>query len=221
MGKRLGGCIRTAGMEGGLFPLHRRADFAEHLTGRGLIELRCGMDSPQGLQDSQRAESVDVHREDRLLKGEPHKALSRQVVDFVWLDRFYHAHDVGQLQEIHRDQLHRIEDAQLFQAPECSPCSPSIGTIDFVAFFEKRPSQIGSILAGDPGNEGPLKQAYAPPSMYCCEVRSFMVFSRELHSLGNPITSSQHEPMSFHIPNSLSHLIKQLKIPLTTDPCRS
>jgi hypothetical protein len=68
------------------------------------------------LQQPRRADRIDLGGEDRLLEGQRHEALRREVVDLVRPRRLDGADEVRGLQQVQLDRLDGAGDAQLPQA---------------------------------------------------------------------------------------------------------
>jgi len=95
------------------------------------------------------------------LKADCHMALDTQVVDFIGLGFLHDAHQVAGIGEVTVVQLEvgvvNVRVLVDVVYPLCvERAGPALDAVHDVAFFQKKFSQVGAVLAGDAGDQSNL-----------------------------------------------------------------
>ncbi len=159
---QLGGAVRRARVELGVLVLRGRRR-TEHLRGRGLVEAAVELGRPDRLQQPERADRVGRGGVVGHLEGHLHVAHRAQVVDLVGLDG---AHQVDQADPVGQVAVVQVQPVVVVQVVDPGPVQhrgAADQAVHLVALAEEELGQVGTVLAGDPGDEGCLH----PRSLTC------------------------------------------------------
>ena len=128
MGEELGDTVGTAGVERRRLALRYVLDTTEHLARRGLVEARLRLVGAQSLEQSHRAESVDVGGQERLIERNRDEALGwpgcrpRRDDTLSMMRR-----RLVVLEELERNELHLVTDTQCIEILGSRPGAVTIG----------------------------------------------------------------------------------------------
>src|SRR5262249_11342954 len=151
VGKNLGHAVWTAWVKARGFRLRALRYFAEHLRTRRLEKFCFGRMLANGFEHAQRAEARDIGCKHGLVPGNRDKTLGREVIDLVRLDLFHGLVQralVGEIALDKADSVRNMLNAIVF----LKAASPH-QAVDFVTLVQQELRQVGSILAGDSGNQ--------------------------------------------------------------------
>ena len=156
---RVGG----AGMKGRRLLLGNLLHLSEKLRGGGLVNPR-GLPKARHadcLQNPQDPDSVRVGRVLRLLKGDGHMGLGRQVVDLVWADLQHQADQVHGIRHVPVDQMEAVPLLlpllqKMGDTLRRVRGAPAEEPIDLISLLQQKFRQIGSVLSRDTCNQSCL-----------------------------------------------------------------
>ena len=145
-------------IERGLLDLGNGLDLAEHFRGRRLVEADLRIDQADRLEQVDRAQAGDRGGGQRLVEGNADEALRRQVVNLIRFRALDQAQARGQVGQVVFDQRQvRVRgDAQFLDTPEVGRAGAAEGARHVVALLDQQLRQVGAVLAGDAGNDGPF-----------------------------------------------------------------
>jgi len=156
----LGAGVRRAGPEGGLLGLRYFLDLAEHFGGGGLVETDFAFQScfADGFEDADGAQTYHIAGVFGDVEGDANVALSAEVVNFIRLQRIEQLdqHDrIGEVAIVKKESGRRVMGigVKVIDAFGVEGGGAANDTVDFVSFFKEEFSEVGSVLAGDAGNE--------------------------------------------------------------------
>ena len=160
VGIHLGDGVGRARVERGGFLLRGFLDQAVELGGGGLVEAGFLFEAEEAnrLQQAQCADGIDVGGVFWGLEGDGDVGLRAEVVNFVWLDL---ADDAGEVRGVREIPVMQAEAGVLDVRVLVNVVDPlgveergaALDAVDFVAFFEQEFREVGSVLAGDAGDE--------------------------------------------------------------------
>jgi len=165
----LGRAVRRSRVERRRFALWRLDDLAEHLRRAGLVEADIGIDDADRFEDSGHAERGDVAGEHRLREARHHEALRREVVDLGGPVLVHHRDHRALVEQVAGHEGDVVLDVR--NALERDGRAAAGHAHHVVALLEQELGQVGTVLAGDAGDERTrsLSHAYrttgGPP---CC-----------------------------------------------------
>ena len=163
VGVELGGCIGAARIEWRCLRLRHLLYEAVEFRGRGLIEagLAGRPKNADGLQETQCAERIAVGGIFGRFERHLHMGLRRKIVDFIGLALLNDANEVGRI-----GQIAVVQDApgtlvlwnlaDVLDTAGVERRETPLNAVDYTALRYQNLGQIGTILAGDIGDEGNL-----------------------------------------------------------------
>ena len=150
---RLGHAVRAARMERRELVLRCLADLAVHLGRRRLVELDGAIDHADRFEQARGAEPGHLAGEDRLLPGCRHERHRREVIDLVGIDVVEQCDQRELVEQVAFADLDAV--AQVGDALERFRRRAAGHAHDVVALLEQEFGEIGPVLSGDAGDEGP------------------------------------------------------------------
>ncbi len=157
IGVDLCSCVGASGSERSELVL-RGWRIPEHLAARGLVESGFDPASSDGLQETCCPQAGHVSREFWCVKAHAHVALGSQVIDFIGtnvIDQLRHLSGIRQI-PIVQEQLRLWivgVNVEVVNTIRVEGTGPANQTVDLVAFFYKKFSQVRAVLSGDAGDE--------------------------------------------------------------------
>ena len=121
------------------------------LRGRSLIYL-AGLDQAadaDSFQHTQDTQCVHITGIFRSIEGDPNMALSSQIVDFIGLDLAHQTNQARRIGQVAIMQLDGVLLDQVVDAGSIRDESAADDAVDFVALFQKKLGQLGTILTCD------------------------------------------------------------------------
>lgn len=155
----LGDSVGGPGVEGGLLRLRDLLDLAEELAGGGLVEADVVLESdfPDGIEEAQGSDGVDVGCVFGDIEGDLDVALCSQVVDFVGFDFFKQSVEAGGIGEVSVMEDEPVSDfriiVEVVDPAGVEAARAPDDSVDLVAFLEKLLGEVGAVLSRDPGDE--------------------------------------------------------------------
>ena len=161
VGVELGHRVGAARVEGSGFLLGDFLHQAVEFAGAGLVEAGFLFQTQDayGLQYAQGAQRVGVGGVFGLLEAHGHVALRGEVVDFVGLgllDDAYKAGAIGKVSVVQEEAhiLFMPVAVEVVDAIGVEQAGAALDAVDDVALVEQEFGQVGTVLAGDAGDEG-------------------------------------------------------------------
>jgi hypothetical protein len=158
VGEQLRTGVRAARMKAGVLILRRRLA-AEHLARGCLIKTAAEVCAADRFEQAQRSHSHHVRRVLGDVEAHTDMALSAQIVDFVGPD-FREARGqragVGEIGIVEKEPGAGAVGVfiQVVDAIGVEGRCATFQSVDLVAFGEKKLGEIGTVLSGDPGDQG-------------------------------------------------------------------
>ncbi len=124
---------------------------AEHLGRAGLIESDAGIDHTHRVEDTGHAQAGHFTGKDRLAERRLHEALGGEIVDLGWAmlaEQVNHRHFVEQIASDQGDFVLDMVDAL-----EVNRARTTNHADDVVTLLEQVFGQVGTVLAGNTGDE--------------------------------------------------------------------
>ena len=150
----LGHAVGGTGVERGALGLGHFLNLAEHLAGGRLVEADLGIHESDGVEDAGHAQSSDLAGEDRLGEAGLHEGLCREVVNLggaVLLEDVDHRDLVEEVTGYEGDPVLEVGDSL-----EVDGGRPANHADHLVALREQKLGEVGTVLAGDAGDERAL-----------------------------------------------------------------
>jgi len=123
---------------------------------------------PDGLEQAQRAQAIDVGRVLGTFEADGHMALRPQVVDLVGLHLL---HDPGEVAAVGQVAVVQVQMSlrlrmdvrvEVVDASRVELGGPPLDAVHLVAFFDQQLGKIGAVLAGDAGDQSALRHVRSP-----------------------------------------------------------
>jgi len=157
VGVDFGGAVGAAGVEGRGFILGRGRR-PEHLAARGLVKAGFDAAPAEGLEEARRSQRSDVPGVFGEVEAHADVALGAEMVDLIGpevVDEIGHLLGIGQVAIVEKEP--DIRKMRIFIEMVDPAAVEATGTaneaVDFVALMKKKFGKIGTVLAGDSGNE--------------------------------------------------------------------
>jgi len=147
----LGHAIRAARVERRRLALRHFDDLAEHLAGAGLIHADVRVNNADGVEHAGDAQRGHVAGENRLVPRGLHERLRGQIIDFLRPVLFQDVDERNLVAQVAGNQLQPV--LNVADAVEVKRAGAAHHADDAVAAVEEELGQIGTILAGDTGNQ--------------------------------------------------------------------
>lgn len=161
VGVLLGDAVGRAGIEGRELALGDLAHLAEELGGGGLVEAAGLLEAAgaDGVQQAQRADSVDLGGVLGEVEGDLDVGLGAEVVDLVGADLGDDVAEVGAVGEVAvvQEQRHVLAVGVAVEVVDTAGVEggrAADDAVDLVALGKEELGEVGTILAGDTGDEG-------------------------------------------------------------------
>lgn len=161
LGRRIG----TAGVEGGRFGLWCFHDLTIHFRRGGLIKPRLQAKFPHPFENSNRSQAGNVARIFGYVEGNLHMRLGSQIVNLVRSHHFENAVDGRGVRQVAERKMQAdilfvpilidVVDPAGVEGRGASHHAPH-----FVATADQEFREVGAILSGDAGNQGPFSVAW-------------------------------------------------------------
>ena len=152
-GRRLRDGVGAARPKRGVFVRRDAHRVAEAFARAGVVEADRALQQPDRLEQIERGVRDALQRLGRLLERQPHRGLTRQVVDLVRLDLQQHADEAAKVGERRRRHLDAIADSKPGQVGERRHRRISRRPDHLVAAVEQQLRQVSRVLARDSADE--------------------------------------------------------------------
>ncbi|GIV80754.1 MAG: hypothetical protein KatS3mg051_0108 [Anaerolineae bacterium] len=159
----LGHTVGATRVEGRGFALRHFAHLAEHFAARCLVEAYRGVYVANGVQQAGDAQRGHVAGEDWLRPRGLHEALGSQVVDLVGLTLLQSQLQRSLVEHVAGDEVQPV--LNVLDAAEVDGAGAPYQAEDLIPLFEQEFGQIGTILAGDTGDQCAFTHGVSAPAV--------------------------------------------------------
>ena len=129
----------------------RFGDSAKEFTGRCLIKARIAAHLSDRIEQSESPQSVDICCKFRHIERHLHVGLCRQIINFIWLNLFHQAIEIGRVNHIAIICVNILH--QVLYTSRIKYTRTTNNAMHLISFFQQEFCKIGAILPRKPCNK--------------------------------------------------------------------